>query len=80
MSYESITIPLETEKKNMKKIDILKICENQESIYEMYGKIISTSMKNNQKIILDYKDHPVYQGFIDAYKNHRPITISPDII
>ena len=80
MSYESITIPLETDKKNMSMLDIKSVSESTSSIEEMYGKIISMSMKPEEKIVFDYKNHSVYQGFIDAYKNHRPITISPDII
>lgn len=80
MNYESITIPLETEKKNMSKINIKTVEDNIGAINSMYGEILSSSMKADQKIIFDYHDHPVYQGFLDAYKNHRPITISPDII
>ena len=37
-------------------------------------------MKLDGKRIFSYKNHPAYQGFLDAYKNHRPITISPDIV
>lgn len=37
-------------------------------------------MKTNQEIIFDHGCHPVLQGFVNAYKNHRPMTISPDII
>ena len=36
--------------------------------------------KEGQEIIFDFKNHPVLQGFVSAYKNHRPVTISPDII
>ena len=79
-TYESIAIPLETEKKNMTQIDIKPVCDSLESVEDMYGKIFSSSKKLDEKIIFDYKDHPVYQGYLDAYKNHRPITISPDII
>lgn len=80
MTYESLTIPLETEKSNLTKIEIKSVQNNNESIENMYGKIFSSSMRPNQRIIFDYHDHPVFQGFLDAYKNHRPITISPDII
>lgn len=80
MSYESITIPVETEKKNLTLVDVKPVSECTAKITELYHKFLSTSMKPDQKIIFDYKTHPVYDGFLDAYRNHRPITISPDII
>ena len=80
MSYESVTIPLETEKKNLSKINVKTVEQSIGSLNDIYGKFFSTSMKRDQEIIFDYKNHPVYQGYLDAYKNHRPITISPDII
>ena len=36
-------------------------------------------MKPDQKIILNHRTHPVFEGFVWAYRNHYPITISPDI-
>ena len=27
-----------------------------------------------------YPNHAVFNGYVEAYKQHRPITISPDII
>ena len=80
MTYESITIPLETEKQNLSKIDIKPISENMDEVSEVFNKVLSTSIKPGQKILFSHFTHPVYLGFIDAYKNHRPITISPDII
>ena len=80
MTYESITIPLETEKQNLSKIDIIPISENMDEVSTVFNKVISTSIKPGQKISFDHFTHPVYLGYLDAYRNHRPITISPDII
>ena len=75
---EILTIPVEPEKENLSLIHINPL--NKDNLQTKYGKYISTSMKMNQEIILEYGDHPVLQGFVNAYKNHRPVTISPDII
>lgn len=80
MTYESITIPLETEKQNLSRVEAKPVSENMARIKGIFGDIFSSSMKPDQKIIFDYNRHPLYQGFLDAYRNHRPITISPDII
>ena len=79
MSVESITIPVEPEKKNLSKIKINPIPECDSTLKSIYGDYIFSSLKLDQKIILDHKKHPVFEGFVWAYKNHRPITISPDI-
>lgn len=42
-------------------------------------KYLFTSLKPDQKIILNHGTYHVFEGFIWAYRNHRPITISPDI-
>ena len=76
---EELTISVDPVISNISKIhvDPVKI----EKLKEIYGQdLISTSIKQNTEIIFKYGNHPVLQGFVDAYKNHRPITISPDII
>lgn len=80
MTYETLTIPLETEKLNTQRLSVQPVEKCTDTIEELFGHYYSTSMKPDQKIIFNYKTHPVYQGFLDAYRNHRPITISPDII
>ena len=81
MISESITIPVETEKQNLTPYKSVYLTDRENKLYEIYGKdILSTSIQAGEKIIYDYKTHPVFQGYLDAYKNHRPITISPDII
>lgn len=75
---ETLTIPVEPEKKNMSMILIKPVTKKRlTQIYEDYH---CTSIKEGSKINLDYGCHPVFQGFISAYKNDRPVTISPDII
>jgi len=39
--------------------------------------IVKTSIKEK---LVPMGDHTVFQGFIDAYREHRPIVISPDIL
>lgn len=75
---ETLTIPVEPETKNLSQIEVKPI--TQETITQIYGNYFSTSMKNDQEIILEHGNHPVLQGFVHAYKNHRPVTISPDIV
>lgn len=75
---ETLTIPVEPEKKNLSIIQNDLI--DKQRISEIYGSYLSTSLKNGQEIILDFKNHPVLQGFIAAYRNDRPVTISPDVI
>ena len=75
---ETLTIPVEPEKENLTKVQVDPITI--EKLQNIYGSFYSTSMKQNQEIILDYGAHPILQGFVDAYKNHRPVMISPDII
>lgn len=78
--YEKLTIALETEKQNLSLIKVLPVEQNKSRIESIFGKYLQTSLDPKQKIIFDYGNHPVYDGFLDAYRNHRPITISPDII
>lgn len=80
MSYETITIPVDPNKENLSKIDIPPISESYSTLKSIYGDYKFTSLNPQQKIILDHKMHPVFEGYLWAYKNHRPITISPDII
>lgn len=75
---ETLTIPVEPERKNLSLIQPGFV--EKEKLEEKYGNYISTSMKTNQEIIFDHGCHPVLQGFVNAYKNHRHVTISPDII
>ena len=75
---ETLTISVEPERKNLSLIEPGLV--KKEKLEKIYGNYISTSMKSNQEIIFDHGCHPVLQGFVNAYKNHRPVTISPDII
>lgn len=79
MSYETLTIKLEDEE-TKSKLDVSTVKQNYEKLKEMHGKILSMSMNNDEKIIFRFNEHPVFQGFLYAYNNHYPITISPDII
>ena len=80
MSFESITIPVETERENLSKINAVKFSKDSKKVRNVFGQILDTSIDPNQELILDYMQHPIFDGFVSAYKNHRPITISPDII
>ena len=80
MHVESITIAVEPEKKNLSKIDVNPISQCESTLKQIHGDIWFSSLKPDQKIILYYKTHPVFEGFVSAYREHRPITISPDII
>lgn len=80
MSFESITIPVEPEKENLSKMGAVKVTKNSREARNVFGEIINSSIDPNQELILDYMQHPIFDGFVSAYKNHRPITISPDII
>ena len=80
MSIESITIPVEPEVENLSKIHVEPISKCDSILKGIHGQIMFSSLKPNQKIILEYEKHPVFDGFVSAYKDHRPITISPDII
>lgn len=78
--YEKLTIALETEKQNLSLIKVLPVEQNKSRIESIFGKYLQSSLDPKQKIIFDYRNHPIFDGFLDAYRNHRPITISPDII
>lgn len=52
MTYESITIPLETEKQNLSKIDINPISENMDEVSKVFNKVLSTSNKTGSKNII----------------------------
>lgn len=77
--YESITIPVEPEKQNLNIIKVDPISKNAAGLNIVHGNYLFTSLEPNQKIILDFNLHPVFNGFVWSYKNHRPVTISPDI-
>ena len=79
MSIESKTINVEPINKNLSTITIKPISQCQSWLKYLYGDVLFTSLKPNQKIILKHEKHPVFDGFVSAYKEHRPITISPDI-
>ena len=75
---EKLTIAVEPEKKNMSIVNVKPVSNS--FLQNAFNDYISTSIKEGQEIMFDYENHPVLQGFVDAYKNHRPVTISPDII
>ena len=80
MSFESLTIPVEPETCNTSQISILPVEKSQNVLRKIHSNYRWTTLKAKDKIILDHKLHPVFEGFVWAYRNHRPITISPDII
>lgn len=80
MSFESITIAVEPEKENLSKIKTVKVTKSCKEAQRIFGKIINSSIDPHQELILQYGQHPIFDGFVSAYKEHRPITISPDII
>ena len=79
MSYESITIAVEPEEENLSSIIMKSYSNCIGDLEQIHGNILFSSIRPEQKINLSYRTHPVYDGFLSAYKNHRPITISPDI-
>ena len=80
MSFESLTIPVEPEKCNTSQISIPPVEKSEAVLRKIHGNYQWTTLKAKDKIIFDHKLHPVFEGFVWAYRNHRPITISPDII
>lgn len=80
MTFESITIPVEPSRKDLSILDVKPACKNAKLQRLQNGTYFCTSIKEDQKIIFNHENHPVFNGFVWAYKNHRPITISPDIM
>ena len=80
MSSESTLIELNKDKQNLDLKDIKPVSQSLDELKSLYGdKIYSYSMKPEEKI--EFIDqHCVFNGFVSAFKEHRPITISPDII
>lgn len=67
------------DKKNYSSKDINPISSQKEKIKELFGDVLCCSMDDNEKIELN-PNHAVFNGYVNAFKEHRPITISPDII
>lgn len=57
IEIETLTIPVEPEKENLTKVQVDPITI--EKLQNIYGSFYSTSMKQNQEIILDYGAHPI---------------------
>lgn len=79
MTFESITIPVEPSKKDLSILNVQPVSKSQRIQKLQRESYFCSSMKEDQQIIFQHGDHPVFNGFVWAYKNHRPITISPDI-
>ncbi|KAK8836535.1 hypothetical protein M9Y10_037796 [Tritrichomonas musculus] len=72
-------IELNRDKENLSLKQIDPISQSIDAINYIYGnKIYAYSMKPDEKIELS-KEHCVFNGYVTAFKEHRPITISPDI-
>lgn len=80
MTFESITIPVEPKRKDLSILDVQPVSKNKRIQSLRAGSYFCTSMRDDQEINFNFGKHPVFNGFLWAYKNHRPITISPDII
>lgn len=79
MSIETTKVVLNEGDQNLAMKDIRTVAESQDILKEFYGgTIFSYSMKPNERIEFIHQ-HCVFDGFVQAYKEHRPITISPDI-
>lgn len=75
----STKIILNESDQNLTPINIKPVSQSVDTIKEIYGdKIFKYSMKDEEKIMFQ-KEHCVFNGFVSAFKEHRPITISPDI-
>ena len=79
MSIETTRVVLNEEDKNLTLKKISTVAESQEVLHKLYGnKIFSHSMQPSDRI--EFIDqHSVFNGFVQAFIDHRPITISPDI-
>lgn len=66
-------------KKNLSKLNFKTISENVEEIKKIYGDVLCYSMKPEERIDLKI-NHCVFDSYVQAFKDHRPITISPDIV
>ncbi|OHT09589.1 uncharacterized protein TRFO_21474 [Tritrichomonas foetus] len=73
MEIEKITLELEelTPPQN------LLYFRSPESIQSRYSNACCSSFKND---LVVFREHPVLDGFVRAYIEHRPVTISPDIL
>lgn len=80
MSIEATRVVLNENDQNLTLKEISTVLESQQILQEFYGnKIFMHSMKPDERIEF-INQHCVFNGFVQAYKEHRPITISPDII
>ena len=78
MSSEPIIIDLDSKEKNLSSMRIQPFGESLKQMSVLsQAKIFSMDL--NEKIEA-YGDHAVFNSFTDAYREDRPVTISPDII
>lgn len=78
---ENLKITLDTHKQNLASKNIQPLSNSVSQLNGIYGPaIISMSMKPEEEIELSTDNHPVFNGYVRAFKEHRPITISPDIL
>ena len=68
MNVESITITVEPEHKNLSKININPISKCMDDIKSIHGDFMFSSLDPDQKIIIEHKTHPVFEGFVSAYR------------
>lgn len=66
------------DRRNYSSLNIQPISEQKEQIKSIYGDVLCYSMNENDKIEFN-PNHAVFNGYVKAFKEHRPITISPDI-
>ena len=78
-TYEKTVIAVEPEQENLTEIILNSYSNCIEDLKRIHGNIMFSSIRKEQKINVQYGKHPVFEGFVSAYKCHRPITISPDI-
>lgn len=79
MSVETTRVILNESDQNLTLKKINTVAESQQVLQEFYGnKIFKHSMKPDERIEF-INQHCVFNSFVQAYKEHRPITISPDI-
>jgi hypothetical protein len=62
-------------KQNLDRINRKEIEKNNEIM-----KILTSSFDTNKKVFYNYEKKSLFRGLMEAYANHYPITISPDMI
>ncbi len=78
----SISINAQSQTYKIEELTLPRTCLGTKKPSELYGGIKNVNLITNSitENLVYEGTHPVLGGFLKAYKEHRPITISPDIM